>query len=202
MDKIRYVLGVLLIVGVPPAVLFWLIIHPFVGFWRRRGPRTTFIIVGAVCSLLGFILYRLRAVLLGADLGTSWILALFGVLLYAASAWISVLTRRELRLQTFVGLPEVSEQDSGGVLLQEGMYGLVRHPRYLSVIIGTAGFAMVVNHVGGYLVVLGSIPALYLVVIVEERELALRFGAAYERYRSRVPAFFPKFSKRSGPQHK
>ena len=76
------------------------------------------------------------------------------------------------------------------------MYGVVRHPRYLSVIVGTAGFAMFVNYVGGYLVVLGSIPALYLVVIVEERELSLRFGDAYQRYRSRVPAFFPRFPKR------
>ena len=198
MDRFRFVLGVLLIVGTPPAILFWLLIHPVVGFWRRLGPRTTFVIVGAICCLLGFLLYRLRTGILGADLGTSWILTFFGILLYAASAWISVLTRRHLKLQTFVGLPEVSEKGSGSILLQEGMYGVVRHPRYLSVIIGTAGFAMFVNYVGGYLVVLASIPALYLVVIFEERELALRFGAAYEQYRSRVPAFFPSFPRKPG----
>ena len=75
---------------------------------------------------------------------------------------------------------------------------MIRHPRYLSVIIGTAGFAMFVNYVGGYFVVLASIPALYLVVIFEERELVLRFGAAYEQYRSRVPAFFPSFPRKPG----
>ena len=117
MDKARFVLGVLLIVGVPPAILYWLLIHPMVGFWRKMGPRTTFIIVGAVCCLFGVLLYRFRAEILGPDLGTNWILFSFGFLLYAASAWISVLTKRDLSLQTFVGLPEVSQNGSGGVLL-------------------------------------------------------------------------------------
>ena len=42
MDTTRYVIGVLLIVGVPPAVIFWLLIHPFVGFWRRVGRRALY----------------------------------------------------------------------------------------------------------------------------------------------------------------
>jgi len=195
MDKTRFVLGVLLIVGVPPAILFWLLIHPLVDFWRRVGPAVAFTLVGTVCGGLGFLIYHSRAVLLGADLGTSWILILLGIIPYAASVWLSVITKRQLKLRTFAGLQELSEGDSGGVLLQEGIYGVIRHPRYLSVIIGTTGFAMVANYVGGYVMVLASIPALYLVTIFEERELAIRFGAAYERYRSRVPAIFPRFSK-------
>jgi len=197
MDTTRYVLGVLLVVGVPPAILFWFLIHPFVGFWRGVGPWATYISVGTLSLVQFFLLYRFRDVLLGADLGTDWILFSIGFVLYAASAWISVLTKRQLRLRTFAGLQELSEGDSGGGLLQEGVYGVVRHPRYLSVIIGTAGFAMFVNYVGGYLMVLGSIPALFLLVIIEERELADRFGTEYEAYRSRVPAIFPRLPKRS-----
>ena len=197
MDRARFVLGVLLIVGVPPAILFWLLIHPLVGFWRKMGPAVAFTIVGGVCVGVGFGIYRFRGGILGPDLGTNWILILLGTILYAVSAWISVITKRQLKLGTFAGLQELSQADSGGVLLQEGIYGVIRHPRYLSVIIGTAGFSMFVNYVGAYLIVLGSIPALYLVTIVEERELALRFGPDYERYRSRVPAVFPRIWKRS-----
>jgi protein-S-isoprenylcysteine O-methyltransferase Ste14 len=108
-----------------------------------------------------------------------------------------MITKRQLKLRTFIGLQELSGADPGDRLLQEGIYGVVRHPRYLSVIVGTAGFAMFVNYVGAYLMVLASIPALFLVTILEERELAHRFGVEYEEYRSRVPAIFPRLPKRS-----
>ena len=36
MDTTRYYLGILLVISVPPAILFWLLIHPFAGFWRNR----------------------------------------------------------------------------------------------------------------------------------------------------------------------
>ena len=201
MDTTRFVLGVLLIVGLPPAICYWLLIHPFVDFWRKIGPRATLFLVGALSLLVGWAVYLFRHTLLGRDLGTSWILVGMGVLLYGVSAWISVLTKRQLAVRTLAGLPELSLQGSEDTLLQEGVYGVIRHPRYVSVIIGTAGFAMVVNHVGAYLVVLGTIPALYLVVIFEERELLGRFGSAYQKYRSQVPAFFPKTWKGETPRH-
>ena len=197
MDKTRFVLGVMLIVGVPPAVLFWLFIHPIAGFWRRVGPVIAYAVVGTLCGAIAVAVYHFRSEILGADLGTSWILVFLGAIPYAASAWISILTKRHLKARIFVGLPELSKSDSGGVLLQEGVYAVVRHPRYLSVIIGTTGFAMVVNYVGAYLMVLGTIPALFLVAIVEERELAARFGDDYEQYRTRVPAIIPRLPKRS-----
>ena len=197
MDKTRYVLGVLLIVGVPPAVIFWLLIHPFVGFWRRVGSWATYISMCTVYVVEIFLLYRYRVEILGTDLGTDWMIFSIGFVFYAASAWISVITKRQLKLRTFVGLQELSGADPRDGLLQEGIYGVVRHPRYLSVIVGTAGFAMFVNYVGAYLMVLASIPALFLVTIFEERELAHRFGVEYEEYRSRVPAIFPRLPKRS-----
>ena len=80
-------------------------------------------------------------------------------------------------------------------MIQEGIYGVVRHPRYLAVAIGTAGFAMVVNYLGVYLVWLGSVLTLLLVVPLEERELGDRFGAEYEEYRSRVPVLIPRVAQ-------
>jgi protein-S-isoprenylcysteine O-methyltransferase Ste14 len=118
------------------------------------------------------------------------------MVLYGVSAWISVLTRRELSLRTFVGVPELSGETADDVLLREGVYSVVRHPRYLSVIIGISGFAMVVDYLGAYLVVLGTIPALFLVTLLEERELESRFGEDYLEYRSQVPAILPKIWKR------
>jgi protein-S-isoprenylcysteine O-methyltransferase Ste14 len=192
MDTTRYVLGVLLVVGLPPAVFFWLLIHPLAAFWRRLGPWISYAVVTLSCLALGGVLYRFREGFLGSDLGTKWVLFPPGFLLYLISAWISVVTQRRLNLKTFAGIPEIAEGDHGGVLLQDGIYGVIRHPRYLSVIVGTAGFSMLVNYVGVYLMVLGSVLLLFLVILIEERELHQRFGAAYDAYKSRVPALIPR----------
>jgi protein-S-isoprenylcysteine O-methyltransferase Ste14 len=195
LDTARYVLGVMLVVGVPPAVFFWFAIHPLTRFWRRIGATASYLVLAAAFVLLCVVLYRVRLAILGRDLGTNWLLILPGFGLYALSGWISFLTKKHLDFKTFVGVPEVSGATSEGRLIQEGVYGVVRHPRYVSVIMGTAGFAMVVNYVGAYLMVMGSIPALLLVVALEERELTDRFGEAYRDYQARVPALIPRTPK-------
>lgn len=192
MDTIRYVLGVLLVVGLPPAVVFWLLIHPLAAFWRKLGPWVSYTFLTGVCVALGGVGYYVRDRLLGPNMGTNWVLIPPGVFLYGLSAWLSVLTRRQLNMRTFAGIPEIAGRDSGGTLLQEGIYGVVRHPRYLSVIIGTVGFSMFVNYLGAYLLVLVSVLLLLLVILLEESELSRRFGAEYDTYRSRVPALIPR----------
>jgi protein-S-isoprenylcysteine O-methyltransferase Ste14 len=39
------------------------------------------------------------------------------------------------------------------------------------------------------------IPALHLIVLFEEIELARRFGAEYDAYRKRVPRYVPRWRK-------
>lgn len=199
MNKARYILGVIFVLSVPPAVLFWFFIHPFVRFWRRIGPWTTYLTVVSISMAAALLLYRFRAGLAGRDLGTNGLLIAAGCALYILSAWLSLRIRRQLDSRTFVGLPEVSGRGEGGTLIQTGIYGVVRHPRYLAVIVGTAGFAMVVNYLGVYLVWLGSVLGLLWLIPLEERELADRFGSAYEEYRSRVPALIPRHLVTRGP---
>jgi len=191
MDTVRRILGVLLIVGLPPAVLYWLIVHPFVGFWRRVGPRVTYSVVAILFAGMCLALFTGRGYLLGRDLGTRWGLIGMGVVWYLASAWVSLLARKQLDLRTFAGLPEVSPAHPGR-LLTEGVYGVIRHPRYVSVVLGVTGLALAVNFLGVYLVVLGSMLALIPVTVLEGRELARRFGKEYQAYRRRVPAWIPR----------
>ncbi len=200
MDTARYVLGVALVVGVPPAILYWYAIHPLIRVWRRIGLRASYLVLSAGFLLLCVVLYRFRGPLLGRDLGTSWMLVGLGFGLYSLAGWISLLTKKHLDLKTFVGVPEMAGGPAGGRVIQEGIYGVIRHPRYASVILGTTGFAMMVNHVGAYLMVLASIPALLLLVALEERELTDRFGAAYRDYRARVPAFIPRRATNRPPR--
>jgi protein-S-isoprenylcysteine O-methyltransferase Ste14 len=193
MSGVRHILGILLVIGVPPAVAFWLLVHPFARAWRRVPVGVTYAVLSAFLLGFGALLYAVRDRVLGRDLGTSWWTIGLGVVLYLSAAAISVRCRRQLSFGMFAGVPEVSSAAFPGRLLQDGIYGVVRHPRYASVILGTVGFAAIVNYLGGYIVVVASLLGLWPVIVVEERELAERFGSAYLQYRARVPALIPRW---------
>ena len=192
MDTARYALGVLFVVSVPVGILYWYPIHAFPRFWRRLGMPVSYTVVGLLCVALGFLLFRIRGFLLGPDLGTVWILWIPGGLLYGLSAWVNRLSFRKLTVKMFLGVPELSGDGNPGTLLQDGAYGVIRHPRYLSVLLGVTGFSFFVNYLGVYFMVLGTVPALGFLIFLEERELRARFGAEHDAYRARVPALLPR----------
>ncbi len=195
MDTTRRVLGILLVVGMPPAIAFWLVIHPFARWWRQLDVRVTYALLAVFMTGLGVLLFTVREPLLGRNLGTNWLLIGIGAVLYLMSITVSLLCRRRLSLKIFAGVPEVSRAAFPGQLLQEGIYGVIRHPRYLSVILGTIGLALIVDYLGAYVVVVVSLIGLWPLIILEERELASRLGTAYAAYRSRVPALMPRIRK-------
>ena len=45
MDTARTIFGLLVVIGMPPAILWWFLLHPFVEWWRRRGVRATLIVM-------------------------------------------------------------------------------------------------------------------------------------------------------------
>jgi len=195
MDKTRYILAVLLVATIPPAVIWWYLVHPFVAFWRRLGPRWTLWIVGVLMVSLMLALGAIRHRLVGADLGTNWLLVALGVAFAVVAVLIGVKRRRYLTTRILSGVPELQEGDPG-TLLTEGPYAIIRHPRYVEVMAAVVGYALAANFVGGYVVAALSFPALHLVVMLEERELAQRFGGAYEEYRATVPRYVPRYVPR------
>jgi protein-S-isoprenylcysteine O-methyltransferase Ste14 len=68
----------------------------------------------------------------------------------------------------------------------------VRHPRYIAVLLGMFAVALFCNYLGLYVVVALTVPGLYVVAVLEERELLERFGTEYREYMERVPRFVPK----------
>lgn len=199
MDTVRHVIGILLVVAVPPAILFWLLIHPWATFWRRLGPVVTYSLAGIAYAVVALLLYGLRDTLLGRDLGTRWPLVACGGALYALTVWLDALCRKHLKTTALLGAPEVSERAYPGHLFRDGIYGVVRHPRYVGVILGTLALALVANYVGVYLVLSVCLLGLYPVILLEERELVHRFGRDYEEYRLQVPAMIPRLPRRRTP---
>ncbi len=81
MDTPRYLLSMVLVVSIPPAILFWLVGHQQVALLRELGLQLSYTLLGGVVLLSMFPLLRLRTILVGADLGQSWELVGLGVLL-------------------------------------------------------------------------------------------------------------------------
>lgn len=192
LDLLRYGLGVLLALSLPPAIVYWFIVHPFIGFWRRVGARGTLWFLGVF--YLGSIaaLVPLRHVLMGRDLGTSAWCILAAAPLLVVSVIISFKRRRHLTLRTLAGVPELAPQGTGPGLLTEGIYGKIRHPRYVEFTLGMIGWSLLVNYVGLYVMTGLCLVLLYLIVLMEEKELRERFGQAYVDYSARVPRFVPR----------
>lgn len=192
MDRVRYVIGIILVVSLPPAVVWWFIVHPLIGFWRRLGPRWALAvnIAIAVAGMVG--LWFVRRSLLGRDLGTHAALIVLGVLLFLLAVLLGRLRRRQLTTKILSGLPEFEKGGRGGVLLTDGLYARLRNPRYVEVAVAVFGYAALANYLGVWIMAVTNLLALHLVVLVEERELARRFGSEYEAYRARVPRYVPR----------
>lgn len=191
MNRFRYVVAVLVVIGLPPGLLYWFIIHPFAAFWRRRGPRLTFSIVGTAMLATMILLYFVRDTIIGRDFGTNHWLVGIGVAAMIGGIIIAVKRRRHLTFSILAGAPEVTPGAGPGTLLTEGPYAVCRNPRYIEVILGTLGYALVANYLGSYVIAVAAIPAVYFLVLIEEAELRDRFGSPYDEYCDRVPRFIP-----------
>jgi len=190
-DTARYWLALVLVVSIPPGFLYWFVIHPFARFWRRLGPLKTHLIVAPAMILVGFGIYLFREPLMRVDFGFVPVFAVLAVLSYLFAAFLELRCRRYLKLRILMGGPELAQDPSAGSLLSEGIYSRIRHPRYVSVFFGGLAVALFANYLASWLLMVLLIPVIYLLAIIEERELLDRFGDEYQRYLERVPRFVP-----------
>ena len=108
MEKVAYVLALILLVSVPPALLFWFLIHPFAKRWRNLGPKWSYTVVSVLCLLAVAGLWAAREPLLRVHYGVRLPLAIVSVLLYLFAAYLEIRRRRHLKTHILVGLPELS----------------------------------------------------------------------------------------------
>jgi protein-S-isoprenylcysteine O-methyltransferase Ste14 len=176
-------------------MVFWLLIHPFIHFWRRQIPAVTY---GFVCLLISGImalLFRMRSYLMRIEFGTRYILFISGILCLLGALFIFWGIRKQLTFRIMVGLPELAPQRYSGILLTEGIYARIRHPRYAQLVLALLGYAVIANYLVTYILFLLMLPVLFFVILLEERELRDRFGDQYVKYSARVPRFIPRFTK-------
>lgn len=191
MDTARYILALIATLTYPPAIGWWLVTHPFVRFWRAVGRPLYYVsmLVLSVAVMAG--IYPFRETLLAVEFGTNELLWPAAILAYALSVYIEVRCRRYLKLKILLGVPELAPGGRGGTLITDGIYRRMRHPRYVAVWLGTVALALFTNYLAVYVIAGAMIPALYLVAVLEEKELHDRFGSDYSAYAAKVPRFLP-----------
>jgi protein-S-isoprenylcysteine O-methyltransferase Ste14 len=110
-----------------------------------------------------------------------------GVVLFAVGGvlrmWpVFVLGRR------FSGLVAIQP---GHTLVTTGIYGTIRHPSYLGVLVYMLGWALTFRSSIGVLLVVLTLPPLLARIASEEALLRTEFGAAYDAYRARTWRLVP-----------
>ena len=195
MDTARYFVGCLLVIGLPPGMAWWFVIHPFIEFWRRVGAGPTLVLCTTLALLSTIPLYLMRDAILMSDLGTSWIMVGVAAVLVVGAILIAVKRQKYLTMKILAGLPELEKGGKGGTLLTEGPYSVTRNPRYIETIVGIFAYAAFSNYLGAYLMAFATVPVVHLIVILEERELQDRFGDEYKAYVTRVPRYIPRWRR-------
>jgi len=174
------------------AVLFALSILSFfaggnlnAGVREDRGNRWVIILF----AVIGFLNAYLPAYTDRKDLWTidSDAIRWLGVALFAAGGalriWpVFVLGHR------FSGLVAIQPEHS---LVTNGIYGIIRHPSYLGLLINSLGWSLAFRSGLGVLLTVLLIPPLLARINAEENLLHLYFGAEYNAYRSHTWRLIP-----------
>lgn len=76
-------------------------------------------------------------------------------------------------------------------LLTTGLYGVIRHPSYLGMLVNAAGWALAFRSSVGLLLTALIVPILLSRIRAEEALLHAQFGAEYDAYRARTARMIP-----------
>ena len=150
-----------------------------------RGNRWVLAAFGVIGLLLAYIpayTDRMEFWTLDGD-AVRWI----GVALFAAGGalriWpVFVLGHR------FSGLVAIQP---GHTLVTSGIYGVIRHPSYLGLLVNSLGWALAFRSGVGVLLTALTIPPLVARMRAEETLLRTQFGGGYEAYRRRTSRLIP-----------
>lgn len=151
------------------------------GVQEDRGNRwviTVFTVLGFVDGYLPALTDRLNFWTIDGDI-SRWV----GVAVFALGGFLRLWPVYVLG-DRFSGLVAIQ---SGHKLITTGIYGMIRHPSYLGLLLLLLGWALAFRSSVG--IIIAFLIALPLLARIrsEEKLLAVHFGREYEEYRARTP---------------
>jgi len=88
----------------------------------------------------------------------------------------------------FSGLVAIQQ---GHTLVTNGLYGVIRHPSYLGLLVNALGWVLAFRSGAGVLLVVLTLVPVIARIEAEERLLHSEFGAEYDAYRERTSRLVP-----------
>jgi len=165
------ILGLILLIAIFPIPFFWFLIHPAISFWRRVGTRPYLIALPVWGGLGTLLVSEQRWVFAGRIPRSAWMWAV-GAGLFFLAIWLEIKRRRTFSPQLLLGIPELKPGHPAGALIRSGVYGYVRHPRYLECMMTLLAFAALTGSVGYFSLAILSV---LLYQMVEARRLPTIF---------------------------
>jgi protein-S-isoprenylcysteine O-methyltransferase Ste14 len=155
------------------------------GVREDRGNRWVIVAFALIGIALGYVpawSERMGVLIIDGE-SVRWLGVVFFALGGALRLWpVFILGNR------FSGLVAIQE---GHTLVTNGIYGIIRHPSYLGLIVNTLGWSLAFRAGVGVLLTMCLLPPLIARIRAEERLLRSQFGADYDAYRARTARLVP-----------
>jgi protein-S-isoprenylcysteine O-methyltransferase Ste14 len=171
-----------------PVPLYWFVLHPNAPAWRRHklAAYITAVLFAWGLGTIFLFLTRQRLYAPTASLPR----ALAGCALIFADLYLFRRSAKDLGYKRLVGESELS---GGGEMTDGGIYTRIRNPRYAGSFLAIIGACLIAGTRWMWLTTAIWAALMFAAIVLEEREMRGRFGAAYIDYCRRVPRFLPSF---------
>jgi protein-S-isoprenylcysteine O-methyltransferase Ste14 len=170
-----------------PIPLFWFVLHPLMGFWRRHTKASYIVALLLAWPPVTACIVAFRRELFRPDWPPVWRL-IAGFALVIFEVWLFARLTHDLGMARLVGKTELA---GGGSIARNGIYGRIRHPRYFGSLLAIIGACLLAAKVAMWVIAAIWTALMLLAIAFEERELRTRFGAEYDEYARQVPRFLP-----------
>jgi protein-S-isoprenylcysteine O-methyltransferase Ste14 len=107
-----------------------------------------------------------------------WLMWLFGLILAFSPNYV---------FKKHGGVPKGKSYVHTTKLVDEGIYGIIRHPQYTGGIVIVISMCLILQTLVAYFLAALAITTSYLSMIFEEKRLNTKFGSEYENYQAKVP---------------
>ena len=172
--------------------LFWLMVHPLMERWRKRGRRAYGIILpawGGIIAITFLIAWRFRS----AHFYTTWFAWAPAAMFFLLGFSIYRAAFQSFHHTQVTGLAEIEPGRHRQHLVTTGIRSRVRHPIYLGHLCEILGWCTGTGLIALYVLAVFAVMTGALMIRVEDSELEARFGEDYHKYRNKVPALIPRF---------
>lgn len=171
-----------------PAIMLWL--HLPHRLWKRWGARSYLLHAVVYAGMVATVIKMHEIWSRGAIPPHPAVSTTGGVLVLAALGLLA-LTYRHIDSLTAMAVPQLVTSTERR-LITGGIYGVVRHPRYTVLIMGSLGNYLMSGTPALLAAFVITVTLTLVVVRVEEKELTEYFGDAYRRYAADVPGIIPR----------